>query len=128
MDIYLALLTGSNNPIAHSISASENNLELLQLNLGANSTEAINISSISFDTNGTADESTDIDSVRLFMDVNENGIYDISYDNQIGTTLTSFTNNGLITFSGIDETIDVNSDEGRHLVFDLAGSVKLTRR
>lgn len=118
----LTLSLGSDNPVGHKISASENNLAMMQLKLSANSTEDIDISEVSFDTNGSADESTDIDSVRLFLDMNSNGKFDIAYDTQIGATQTSFTDNGLITFSSLSETINSSSSEEWLLVFDLAGN------
>ena len=90
--------------------------------MAANPTEDIDISSISFKTTGTADESTDIDSVLLVLDADGNGIYDVVYDSQIGGTVTSFTDNGQIAFSGLSETITAGNSEDWLLVYYLDGT------
>ena len=118
----LTLSLGDDNPLAKSISASESELSMIQLNLAANVTEDIDISSISFKTIGTADESADIDSVILINDVNGDGDYDVLYDLKIGSTITSLTNNGLIIFSGINETISAGQSEDWLLLYYLKGT------
>ncbi len=117
----LTLSTGTNNPLAKSISASESDLAMIQLNLAANATEDIDISSIGFKTDGTANESTDIDSVLLVNDVNGDGDYDVLYDSQIGSTIASLTDNGQINFSSISETISAGESEDWILIYYLNG-------
>jgi hypothetical protein len=117
----LTLSAGANNPFGKTVSALESELSMIQLNLAANATEDIDISSISFKTIGTADESTDIDSVMLINDINGDGDYDILYDSKIGSTVSSFTNNGPITFSGLSETILTGQSENWILVYYLSG-------
>jgi hypothetical protein len=118
----LTLSAGNYNPTARTISASESELEMIQVNLAANATEDINITSITFKTSGTANESADIDSVVLINDINANGRYDIVYDNKIGNTITSFTDNGDITFSGLSQTITAGSAEDWVLLYYLNGN------
>ncbi len=118
----LALATGSNNPQASSISASDQEIAMLQLQLTANATEAIEITSISFNTSGTADESTDLDSAIVIDDVNNNGVYDLAFDTKIGATISSFTNDGLITISSINDTIDAGTSENWLVLYYLSGS------
>lgn len=118
----LTLSLGEDNPLAKSISASESELTMIQLNLAANVTEDIEISSIGFKTIGTADESADIDSVILINDLNGDGDYDVLYDLKIGATVSSLINNGPITFSGLNETILAGQSEDWLLLYYLNGT------
>ncbi|HES59488.1 MAG: T9SS type A sorting domain-containing protein [Calditrichaceae bacterium] len=118
----LMLSEGPYNPTARTISASESEFEMIQINLAANATENINISEISFKTSGTADESTDITSALLIRDANNNGRYDIVYDSQIGSAVSSFTDDGLITFTGLSEVITAGNSEKWILMYNLNGN------
>ncbi|KAA3616963.1 MAG: T9SS C-terminal target domain-containing protein [Calditrichaeota bacterium] len=121
-----SLTQGSSNPDAHNISAAESELVMLQLNLASSETEAIDVSAISFTSTGSANESTDIDSVKLFLDDNDNGTYESGSDSQIGSTITSFTDNGLITFSSLSEQITSSSSENWIVVYYLNGLASST--
>jgi uncharacterized UPF0146 family protein len=118
----LTLAQGTNNSPAATISAVDQNLAMLQLRFTANATENIQITSVTLNSSGTADESTDIDSAKIFLDVNNNGIYDAAFDTQIGTTITSFTNNGNLVYSGINETISGGTTENWLAVYYLSGT------
>lgn len=116
----LILSAGNYNPTARTISATEDELEMIQINLAANATEDIVISSIGFKTTGTANEATDIDSALLILDANGNGRYDIVYDTIIDTTMT-FSDNGQITFSSLSNTISAGTSEDWLLLYYLGG-------
>jgi hypothetical protein len=118
----LTLSVGSNNPPAHTISSDEQDLEMFQLKLAANSTEDIKITAISFNTSGTANEAADLDSVKLYVDVNNNGNFDSAFDTQIGSTVTAFTDNGLITFSGLSDTVAASTTKNMLVVYYLNGT------
>jgi hypothetical protein len=118
----LMLSEGTYNPTTRTISASESEFEMIQINLTANATENINISEISFKTSGSADESTDISSALLILDANNNGRYDIVYDSQIGSTISSFTDDGSITFSGLSQIISAGTSQKWILMYNLNGN------
>jgi len=122
----LSLSRGSNNPPAHSISADETNLVMLQLQLSAGATEDVRITEINFSMSGTADEGTDLDSVKLLLDINNNGVFDPAYDRQIGATLTTFSNDGTLSFSGISETVTASTSENWIVVYYLSGDASDT--
>ena len=99
---------------------------MLQLNMSAGSTEDVNISAITFTTTGSGDESADLDSVRLFQDVNGNGAYDLGIDLQIGSTLTSFTDDGDLVFSSLSEQVSAGASEDWLVVYYFNGTASST--
>ncbi len=122
----LVLSAGSNNPLATTISSDASNISMLQLNMSAGSTEDVNISAITFTTTGSGDESADLDSVRLFQDVNGNGAYDLGIDLQIGSTLTSFTDDGDLVFSSLSEQVSAGASEDWLVVYYFNGTASST--
>ena len=118
----LAVVNGDANPVARTISSTEQSLSMYQMKLSANLAEDVEITSITFNQSGTAGESTDIDSVKLYSDVNDNGIYDPAYDLQIGSTLSSFGDDSLITFDGYTETISAGTSEHWLVIYYLNGN------
>jgi hypothetical protein len=122
----LSLTEGANNPTAQTISGSEQEYIMLQLRLTAGITEAVEITSVIFNTGGSADEVTDIDSVRLIYDINNNGQYDPAFDQQIGLRQTIANDNGLISFAGISETVGAGSTANWLVVYYFNGSASNT--
>jgi len=118
----LSAVNGDNNPVARTISASEQSLSMYQMKLSANLAENIEITSVTFNQSGTADESTDIDSVKLFLDANNNGVFDPAYDTQIGSTISSFGTDSLVTFDGYTETVSAGDSEHWLVVYYLNGN------
>jgi len=118
----LVLDEGTNNPDARNIASDETGLTMLQLEITAGATEAVDISSVTFSTTGTGDESADLTSARIFQDVNSNGDYDLGIDSQIGSTLSSFTDDGDLVFSGLSEQISAGGTENWLVIYNLNGS------
>jgi hypothetical protein len=92
---------------------------MFQVKLQAGSTEHIDISSITFKMNGSGDESSDLDSVRLYQDVDGDGLLDAG-DIQIGSTLTGLSDNDSLVFGGINERIVWGNYETWLVVYDFA--------
>ena len=118
----LSIMAGPGNPQAKYISSSEQNLVMMQIALSATATEAVDITSASFTASGTANESTDLDSARLYFDVNTNGVLDLGIDRQLGSTLTSFTDNGNLTFGSLTEQIAADGSALWLVIYNLAGN------
>jgi hypothetical protein len=125
----LTVAAGSANPANTTISNSDTNVEMVQLALNANPTENIRVTSIVFTASGTADDRNaaaggDLADagVRLYRDVNGNGIYDSATDVQIGSAGNYSADNGTVTFSGLTQTISAGSTVNWLLVYDLAGN------
>ena len=113
---------GHFNPAARNIADGATDEEMLQLTLAASSRGDVTITQIDFDMSGSGDESTDLTSARLYRDVDNNGKLNDAMDVQIGSTVTSFTDNGTISFSGISETINSNEAENWLVVYDFDGT------
>ena len=81
----LTMAVGDNNPVNANISGSAGDVTMLQLSLSASATEDIEINSIYFTTSGSGirvDEVVNPD-IRIYRDVNNNGVYESATDQLI---------------------------------------------
>jgi hypothetical protein len=115
----LTISAGGSNPVTRNVAVGQKDEGMFQVKLQAGSTEHIDISSITFKMNGSGDESSDLDSVRLYQDVDGDGLLDAG-DIQIGSTLTGLSDNDSLVFGGINERIVWGNYETWLVVYDFA--------
>ncbi len=113
----LTVAAGLQMPPAKGIPANAQKEEVLQLKLTAGALADVTVTEIKFDASGTGHDSTDLQTVHLYNDVNSNGQYDAGTDPSISSGTYS-GDNGLITLSGLSEVINAGQTESWLLVYD----------
>ncbi len=128
-DSTLNIAAGDNAPPAKDISASAQDVSVLQAKLAAGGASNVTVTAITFDASGTGDDRRtgaggDLanSGVTLWNDINGNGAYDAGTDTAIDSTSNYDADNGSVTFSGLSEVINAGQTENWLLVYDLAGS------
>jgi YVTN family beta-propeller protein len=119
----LTLSLGSNHPADFTVSTSDVDQVLMQLNaaaLGAN----IDVTAVNITFSGTMDDSVDISQIEIWNDVNDDGALD-GGDAQLDTE-TTITNDGTVTLT-FTSTVTVNdgTNENFIVVLDLAGTASV---
>ncbi|MHC5081610.1 MAG: hypothetical protein ACYTHN_21620, partial [Planctomycetota bacterium] len=95
----LTIAPGTANPPSASIFPSSTNVAVMQLALTVGIQEAITVDTVTVTASGTGNDAADISAVDLFVDANNDGVY------QAGTDIPSLgscaysADNGQITFS-----------------------------
>lgn len=105
----LTLALATSNPAGGGLPQPPINVPMLLVRLRAGATENVNVSSIRFTAGGTGDANTDIVSVSLYNDLDQNGQISAG-DVQIGSPVTVVANQA--TFSGLTESIASTSTTG----------------
>ena len=101
----LTVAAGLNNPASGTFPISRDSLEIFQISLTASKAEAITVSQIRFVGIGTVKRSFELDSVRLYMDANGNGLLDGAGDGgQLGRAAFA-VGNDTVTFGGLSITV-----------------------
>ncbi|MEJ2544728.1 MAG: hypothetical protein P8Y99_11740, partial [Calditrichaceae bacterium] len=113
--------TGTNNPEYRYISAGAQNEVMMQFQLAADPVEDITITQIGVAMTGTGDDPSDIVSVRLYLDGDNNGLLNTLYDTQLGTTTAPASDNDTISFSGFTETISTGTAKNYIAVYNFNG-------
>ncbi len=72
----LVVSAGESTPSNQTIRVTDDSLLVVQIKLVASSYENINLTSFKVTANGTGDDNADIDSVRVYLDANNNGALD----------------------------------------------------
>ncbi|MHC4873230.1 MAG: hypothetical protein ACYTFY_15410 [Planctomycetota bacterium] len=96
-------------------------LAMIQFVLAASTRENITLNSVTFTASGTADDSIDITSARLYRDENNNGTVD-GGGTPIGTTAYFSADDGTITFGSLSETLTAGSVNRYVVGYSLNGS------
>lgn len=119
----ITVAEGGNIPGPTNEQSSASDLEMIQVSLTAGASEPILISSLTFTASGTGDDVAEIipDSVRLYVDTDDNGILNSSGDTLLGTGTYS-ADNGTITFSGLSLVINQSEETNILLVYNLSGT------
>ncbi|OQB38698.1 MAG: hypothetical protein BWY06_01910 [Candidatus Latescibacteria bacterium ADurb.Bin168] len=102
----LTAALGTNNPPADTMLAGASNQfmeTVLQAKLTATG-EAITVTQVTLTPGGTGTTSSDIDKIRLYADINNDGRWD-SGDTQLGTEQTFVDLSTPLTFSGLSATV-----------------------
>lgn len=98
------------------------NLVALNLNISANFVEDVIVSSIIVSSEGSGNEVSDINAVRLVRDVNANGVFDPGTDTQLGTDQQFILDNGSVVFSGLNQTIPQGTAQEWLVLFDISSN------
>ena len=80
------------------------------------------MTAILFNALGTVHDVNDITAVRLYLDVNDNGIYEPGTDTQINGTGTYDADDGSVTISGFNQVVPANATQNWLVVYDLNGT------
>lgn len=120
----ITLASGSSNPINSDVNNDEAGIEMLQLQLSASTSEDINISELKLKSSGTGDDQNDINSIKVYDDLNNNGIYDSGVDTLVAGPTSGYpADNGTITYSfGSPRVIAGGSVENWLVVYDMGNT------
>ena len=84
----LSISAGDNNPQASNEGNDASDVPVLQLHLAASNAESLDVDSIAVTLTGTMNHGTDVSTVKLYRDVNSNGLFDAATDQAIATSQT----------------------------------------
>jgi len=120
----LEVSEGTDSPSDGGVFEGASDVVMLQLKVTAGNAEGINLTSLTIAASGSLNDATDITSVELYHDVNNNGALDTaeiaSY--QIDTDTYS-VNNGTIIFDLTGRNLSAGQSENWLVVYDLASSL-----
>ncbi|HMB00544.1 MAG TPA: hypothetical protein VKS21_06120, partial [Spirochaetota bacterium] len=119
----LSLAEGTYNPGATNVSNNAQNLVMLQLALTADNSEDITVTNLIINSTGSLQEALDIESgsLGLFIDKNNNGVYDLN-DSELDSGLSFSADNGAVTFSGFSFTVKANTTSNLIVLASLNGN------
>ena len=117
----LTLAAGPQNPAPSNVSNDAADLAMLQVRFTTSSPEQVRISSFRLTAGGSANDTVDIKSngIRVYRDVNSNGVYDSGSDVLVAQGTEYTADNGYIIFSGVNHVIPAGSTEDWLVVYDL---------
>ena len=118
----LQVAAGPSNPGGGTIGASDSALVLAQVRLTA-TTEAVDIGSITFTASGSGDDAAGVDAVRLYADLDRDGVVDQVGDVLLAGPSTFQSDDGRLGFA-IARTIAAGTSEDWLLAYDLSGSAE----
>lgn len=116
----LTAALGAANPPARTAQPSSIDNPMLQVALSAQA-EAVDVDLLTFAAAGTGDETTHVQRVRLWRDVNANGTVD-GTDVQLGLPQTFATNDGIVTFSIAGESIPPAATRNYLVTYDFTAT------
>jgi hypothetical protein len=119
----LALSLGPNSPGTGLADPCAMDHEMLQLRLTAGPEDGVVVDSLTVTASGTGDDGTGVLAVRLYLDVDGDGIG----DTPMGTPGAYSGDDGTVTFSGLARTIPTSGTEDWVVAYDLGGSIVVGR-
>ncbi len=117
----LTLAAGVHTPGAAIVSASTLGASVLQFQLTASAVEDVVFDGIVLRAGGTADDAGDVDAVRIFEDVDGDGTVSAP-DVQLGSDEVYGSDNGTVTFGGINDVIAATATVNYIVEYDLTGT------
>ncbi len=119
----LLIAPGPQTPAASTTSPARVNLPVLQfeLSMPSASAEGAKVTAINLALHGTVNDPAAISQVRLYRDVNANGAIDGQQDLLLGTASSVSADNGVVTFSGLTETVPAGTLAAMLVLVDLSG-------
>jgi len=117
----LEVYVGANNPATASLGPGASNISMLQMVLRASSIEDVTVTDLILKGAGSGIEPAGVARVRLFCDVNEDGILD-GGDTPIGVQTSYTADDGNVTFSGLSRSIPAGSPAFWLVVYDFTGA------
>jgi DNA-directed RNA polymerase delta subunit len=116
----LTLAAGTNMPPSRAIVANSRNLAVAQMRFSASSSEDVRIDSLYLLSAGSV-AAADIDSVRLFVDSDRNGLFNELEDRWLMTETAIPGNPDTLFFTNLNEVIEAATEEFWLLVYYLNG-------
>ncbi len=120
--IFLGVNNGANSFWSSNERNDATGLALLQIHLQAASVGTPRIHSLTLSAGGTVQDATDIGAVSLYLDVDRNGLFDLGRDILLSGPLTFSSDNGTVTFSGLNRDIPQGLSRDWIAVVDLNGN------
>ncbi|MFN7133977.1 MAG: hypothetical protein ACK4N5_18010, partial [Myxococcales bacterium] len=118
----LTIATGFANPGPTNESASASGLSMLQFSLSASTVENVTVTSITLRGSGSGNDESAIAAVKLYRDVNGNGLLETSTDVQLGGISKYSADNGTVSFGGLTEVVPAGARAHYIVTYDLAGT------
>ncbi len=117
----LLLSPGAMNPLSGGMDNNAVAKSVLQVALDVSSVENLTLERIEFAGSGSGHETENIASVKLWLDVNGDGLVD-GGDTQIGSAATFSSDNGVVVFSSLSQVLPSGQRSNLLLTYDLNGS------
>ena len=117
----LLLSLGEGSPLSGGIENTGTDVTILQIALQVSEDEGILLNSLALTASGAGNEAADISEAKLWLDVNADGQADGS-DVQLGSTLSGLTDNGMLTFNFLGQTMPASQIQHVLLTYTFNGS------
>lgn len=108
----LSVATGSQNPVAANSFPNRSGVRMIQATLTAGTAETVRVTSVRLTAAGSADESTAVSSLDLYLDLNGDGLVSPG-DTLLGSAGT-VPNDGTVTIGSL--TLDVPPGQSRSVL------------
>ncbi|MHC4777448.1 MAG: putative Ig domain-containing protein [Planctomycetota bacterium] len=119
----LVVSPGATPPAAANVGPFDSSVEVLQLTLTAGLGGRVRVQAVTFTETGSSDAQTDIDSMALYVDADDDGVYSSAVDTvTLSTVSTGYGGGDTVTFSALDRVLDAGTGESWLLVYNLSGS------
>jgi hypothetical protein len=106
----MSVFEGSGNPNASNQLAGSSNVAAVQMLLQTGPGESMVVSATAMTISGTGVDDVDITDITLVEDTNGSGQYEVGVDRVIATGGTFDSDDGTVSFSGLNETLASDSD------------------
>ena len=116
----LTVALGAATPAAGTAQPGATGVPMLQVSLTAQA-EAVALTSITLAGSGSGDEVADVARVRLYRDVNGNGLVD-GPDVSVGLPQAFSTDNGIVTFAVTGESVPASASRLYLIAYDFTGA------
>jgi hypothetical protein len=117
----LSVSLGSNSPGATNESAEGSGVTMLQFALSSSQVESFSVTSITVKGAGTGNDATNVSSVKLYRDVDGDGVVDVGSDVLLGSGVYA-ANDGVVAFASLSETIAAGSTTHYLVTYDFSGA------
>ncbi|MHC5039729.1 MAG: hypothetical protein ACYTHM_20690, partial [Planctomycetota bacterium] len=118
----LGMFPGPANPLDTREVPGAMNVPMLQLGMAAGTGGAILVEEMILYGSGTGNEMTGVLQVRLWEDVDKDGVVTAGVDREIGSAQSFPADDGAVTFTGLNETIDSGDIEMWLVTYDFMGT------
>ncbi len=113
---------GDDNPPVANQTKDAQGVRMMQVKASLNGTEDLILDSLVITAQGTIDDATDITSVAIYKDLNDNGLLDLTVDEQLDQYRTFSSDNGTLAFEEINDTLSANTTAHYLVIFNLANT------
>ena len=118
----ITIAEGPNNPGGGTISNSDTDVSLIQVQMDVSDTEPIVLDSLFFLHQGSGSLAADVTTVKLIEDVNNSGQYESGTDNLLRSITVQSSQDDTVKFSGLSKSLSQNSTNYFLVVYDYNGT------